>query len=90
MASEVDRRVRARAIPPQKCLGTYRWKSGVTSHSKNWQILLILNPLFVQGHIIPFLLATCSVYPVWDRGQYFHVRMKSVPRVNCLLLRPRS
>jgi hypothetical protein len=90
------------------------WKSGVTSHSKNWQIWcspwggdalqylmqLVATPdtdcyfsfwpPLVQGHIILFLLATCSVYPVWDRGQYFHVRMKSVPRVNCLLLMPRS
>ena len=59
------------------------WKSGVTSHSRNWktgavheeemhcstycswwphQILTVtfdFDPLFVQGHIIPFLLFTC-------------------------------
>ena len=36
----LDRRVRARAIPP-KMSGNLQvpwWESGVTSHSKNWQI----------------------------------------------------
>ena len=36
-----DRRVRARAIPPPEMSGNLQvpWgKSGVTSHSKNWQI----------------------------------------------------
>jgi hypothetical protein len=32
----LDRKVRARAIPPN--LQVPWWKSGVTSHSKNWQI----------------------------------------------------
>ncbi|XP_051528292.1 pre-mRNA-splicing factor ISY1 homolog isoform X2 [Myxocyprinus asiaticus] len=36
----LDRRVRARAIPPEmsRNLQVPWWKSGVTSHSKNWQI----------------------------------------------------
>ena len=36
----LDRRVRARAIPPRnvwELVGAW-WKSGVTSHSKNWHI----------------------------------------------------
>ena len=37
----LDQRVRARAIPPELSgnLQVPWWKSGVTSHSKNWQIL---------------------------------------------------
>ena len=36
----LDRRVRARAIPPEMSgnLQVPWWMSGVTSHSKNWQI----------------------------------------------------
>ena len=37
----LDRRVRARDIPPPEMSGNLQvswWKSGVTSHSKNWQI----------------------------------------------------
>ena len=36
----LDRRVRARAIPPEMSgnLQVLWWKSGITSHSKNWLI----------------------------------------------------
>ena len=63
----LDRRVRARAIPPRNVweFAGALLEDVVTSHSKNWQIwcrtvTLILNPpSFVQEHIIQFLLVTC-------------------------------
>ena len=42
-----------------------------------------------SGTGAPSLGPKGSLKPLRDWGWYFHVRMKSTPKVNCLLLRPR-
>jgi hypothetical protein len=68
----LDRRVRARAIPEMSGnLQVPWWKSGVTSHSKNWQIWCspILNA--AGGHTRYWVLLLILTHPLF-RETLFH------------------